>query len=103
MASAVPAWVRPCPGGVLLDVVVQPRASRTRLAGEHGGRLKIQLAAPPVDGEANDELCRHLGSILGLPRRDVEIHGGATSRRKTVRALGVTCETAAGVLASKAP
>jgi uncharacterized protein YggU (UPF0235/DUF167 family) len=68
----VPAWARDVPGGCELDLLVQPRASRTRAAGEHDGRLKVQLAAPPVDGEANAAL----GAILerlepGLPPRGV--------------------------------
>lgn len=97
----MPAWLRACEGGVLLDVLVQPRASRTRIQGEHGDRLKIQLAAPPVEGAANDALCEHLARTLGIPRRDVGIAAGATGRRKTVRVLGVDRETAGRVLASK--
>jgi uncharacterized protein len=43
-------WARDEAGGAILELLVQPRASRTRAVGEHDGRLKIQLAAPPVDG-----------------------------------------------------
>ena len=46
--------------GVRLAIQVQPRASRTELAGIHGDALRIRLAAPPVDGAANEELIRFL-------------------------------------------
>ena len=82
-------WLREVPGAVVLEVLVQPRASRTRAAGEHGGRLKIQLAAPPVDGEANRALVEFLAEELGIRKVDVAILRGETGRRKTVRVSGV--------------
>ncbi len=81
-------WLRAVPGGVALEVLVQPRASRTRVVGEHDGRLKIQLAAPPVDGEANAALVEFLARTLGVRRSDVVIERGETGRRKTVRVAG---------------
>jgi uncharacterized protein YggU (UPF0235/DUF167 family) len=56
-----------------------------------------------VDGEANAALCEHLARLLDVPRRSVEVASGGTGRRKTVRALGVSAATAAGVLASIRP
>ena len=82
-------WLRELPGAVVLEVLVQPRASRTRAAGEHGGRLKIQLAAPPVDGEANRALVEFLAEELGIRKVDVAILRGETGRRKTIRVSGV--------------
>jgi len=76
-------------GGVELAVLVQPRASRSRVVGEHAGLLKIQLAAPPVDGAANDALVELLSEVLGVPRRAVRLVAGETSRRKRVRVDGV--------------
>jgi uncharacterized protein (TIGR00251 family) len=81
-------WLREVPGAVLLEVLVQPRASRTRAVGEHGGRLKIQLAAPPVDGEANRALVEFLAEALGIRKADVAIERGETGRRKTIRVVG---------------
>ncbi len=78
---------------MVLAVVVQPRASRTRVVGEHGGMLKVQLAAPPVDGEANAELVRFLAGCLGVPRASVELLSGETSRRKRVLLRGATIES----------
>jgi uncharacterized protein (TIGR00251 family) len=82
-------WLREVPGAVVLEVLVQPRASRTRAVGEHDGRLKIQLAAPPVDGEANRALVEFLAEALGVRRGDVAIERGEAGRRKTVRVAGV--------------
>jgi uncharacterized protein (TIGR00251 family) len=77
-------------GEVVLDLHVQPGAKRTEVAGTHGDRLKIRLAAPPVDGAANDELVRFLAEAFGVPRRNVTIVTGATARRKRVRIEGAT-------------
>ncbi|HEV8322116.1 MAG TPA: DUF167 domain-containing protein [Myxococcota bacterium] len=78
--------VRAAPGGagVLVDVLVAPRASKTRVMGVHDGRVKVALAAPPVDGAANDALVRLCAALLGVPRGAVRVSAGETSRRKTV-------------------
>ena len=83
------AWLKPMPAGVELAVLVQPRASRTRVVGEHDGLLKIQLAAPPVDGEANAALLEFLARCLGVSRRQVTLAAGDTSRRKRVVVQGL--------------
>ncbi len=98
------AWARDGGGGAVLEILVQPRASRTRALGEHGGRLKIQLAAPPVDGEANAALVEVLADALGVRRADVAILAGETGRRKRVRAAGVSAaDAAARLLAAVRP
>lgn len=68
----------------LLDVLVQPRAARTELAGLHDGRLKLRLTAPPVDGAANAALVEFLAERLGLPRSAIGVASGDSGRRKTV-------------------
>jgi uncharacterized protein (TIGR00251 family) len=85
----MPGWLREIQGGVVLEVLVQPRASRTRIVGEHDGRLKIQLAAPPVEGEANTELVAFLAELLRVKKAAVTLMRGETGRRKTVRVDGV--------------
>lgn len=90
----VAVWVRDVSGGAELAILVQPRASRTRIVGVHDQLLKVQLAAPPVDGEANDALIRFLADRLGCGRGALSLVAGETSRRKRVRVLGMT---AAGV------
>jgi hypothetical protein len=90
-----PTWARDEGTGAVLEILVQPRASRTRVIGEHGGRLKVQLAAPPVDGEANAALVEFLAGALCVRRTDVRILRGETGRRKTVRVTGVTAAAVA--------
>jgi len=94
----MPAWLREEPGGIVLEVLVQARASRTRVAGEHGGRLKIQLATPPVDGEANAALVEFLADALGVRKADVAIVRGESGRRKTVRVAGAAATAATAAL-----
>jgi uncharacterized protein len=99
--SATPPWARDGSGGAVLELLVQPRASRTRVVGEHDGRLKIQLAAPPVEGEANAALLAFLADALGLRRADLALLAGESGRRKRVRAAGVAAaEAAARLLAA---
>jgi len=70
---------------VLLPVFVQPRASRNALAGIHGGALKLQVTAPPVEGAANDACIRFLAGVLGLHRSQLSIVQGSQARRKIIR------------------
>ncbi|MCU0620265.1 MAG: DUF167 domain-containing protein [Gemmatimonadales bacterium] len=72
-----------------LTIHVQPRASRTEVVGLHGDALKLRLAAPPVDGAANDALLQFVADTLGRPRRDVTLEGGAAGRRKLLRVEGL--------------
>ena len=77
---------------MVLDLHVQPGASRTGIAGLHGGRLKIRLAARAVDGRANEALIEFLAEELGVTRRRVHIDAGLSSRRKRVVVEGVSGE-----------
>jgi uncharacterized protein (TIGR00251 family) len=79
-------------GALLFSVRVVPRAARSSLSGEHDGALRVRIAAPPVDGAANEELVRVLAEALCVPRRDVEIANGHSSKIKQVRARGATRE-----------
>ena len=82
--------VRDSKGGAILTVHVQPKAARTAWVGIHGEALKIRIAAPPVDGAANEELLRFLAEQLSLPRAAVRIESGEGSRLKRVRLEGTT-------------
>ena len=75
--------------GVRVAVHVVPRAAKSAVLGVHGDRLKIALAAPPVDGAANAELVAFFARALGRPKRDVELVAGLTSRKKTLAIAGV--------------
>jgi uncharacterized protein (TIGR00251 family) len=81
-----------------INVYVQPRASKTVIAGMHDGCVKIRLAAPPVDGAANAALVEFVAEQLGIAKSRVRITAGLTSRRKTVEVDGVTAEQVAGAL-----
>jgi uncharacterized protein (TIGR00251 family) len=70
------------------------------VVGEHDGRLKLQLAAPPVDGEANAALVQFLAGALGVRKGEVAVLRGETGRRKTVRVAGVAAAAVMAALAS---
>jgi len=80
-------------GGASMDVTVQPRASKSAFVGIHEGRLKIRIAAPPVDGEANEELIRFVARFFDLPKSAVSIAQGHRGKRKRVLLTGVSCES----------
>lgn len=67
---------------------MQPGAARTTVAGLHGGRLKLRLAARPVEGAANAALTEFLATRFGVPKRDVQILAGARARAKRVAVSG---------------
>jgi hypothetical protein len=69
---------------LILDLHVQPGASRTEFAGKHGERIKIRLAAPANEGKANAALIDFLADYYGVPRRNVRITAGLKSRQKRV-------------------
>lgn len=74
--------------GIVLNIHVQPRASKNQICGVQGEALKIRLTSPPVDGAAN-KLCREfLADLFGVARSYVEILSGETSRHKRVRISG---------------
>jgi len=75
--------------GVRFAVLVAPRASREAVLGEHDGALKIALTAPPVDGAANDALVAYLAKRLSVPKRSVQLIGGASTRRKRIEVVGI--------------
>jgi hypothetical protein len=74
---------------LVLDVRVQPRASRSEIAGVHGERLRIRLQAPPVDGKANAALVEFVAGLFAIPRARVTIEHGLTGRDKRLRLRGV--------------
>ena len=67
----------------------QPGARQTQLAGTHDGKPKIQLKAPPVDGEANKALIAFLSRLCGVPKASISIEMGASGRTKRVEVAGL--------------
>lgn len=92
-ARAEPAWVAEGPEGALLRLHVRPRAAHSEVVGVHGegsaARLKIRVAAPPVDGAANAEVLRLLAVELRVPRANLELSRGAASSSKDVLVRGI--------------
>ena len=73
-----------------ITVRVQPKAKRSEVTGYADGVLKVRIAAVPEKGRANQELVKLLAEVLGVPRSDVTIQKGATSRTKLVRVEGLS-------------
>jgi uncharacterized protein len=83
--------LRETAAGVSFKVRVQPRASRTAITGVLGDEiLKIALAAPPVEGRANEALVRFLAEFFDVPPSAIEIVSGGQSRSKVLRVAGVS-------------
>jgi uncharacterized protein (TIGR00251 family) len=76
--------VKETAGGLVVPLVVAPRAGRDCIRGEHGGRLKVSVTAPPEKGKANEALCRFLAAELGVSRSQVRVLAGHSSRLKEV-------------------
>jgi uncharacterized protein (TIGR00251 family) len=85
-------------GAITFAVRVVARASRTEIAGEHEGALRVRVAAPPVEGAANEELMRFIAKSLGVAARDVEIISGHTSKMKVVRVCNASRAAAESLL-----
>jgi uncharacterized protein (TIGR00251 family) len=77
-------------GNVILAVRVQPRASKTEIAGVTDGALKVRLQAPALEDRANEALCEFLAHLLKTPKSAVRILSGHRSRSKRVEIRGVT-------------
>ncbi len=84
-----PVWAHRDGSDWLLDLHVQPGAKTTAVVGEHGGRLKLKISAPPVDNKANVHLLTWLAAQLGVPKSKVRLVRGESSRQKTVAVSGV--------------
>jgi len=70
--------------GVEITVHIQPGASRSELAGEHGDALKVRISARAVEGAANAALTEFMAQRLGVARREVRIVRGEKSRHKVL-------------------
>ncbi len=84
----------------MLDVVVQPRASKEGLGPVHGDRLKVRVHAPPADNEANEAVVELVAKALGVPKSAVAIAAGRTGRRKTLSIAGPGPDLVLQVLAA---
>ena len=86
------AWLRDSGEGVVLSLHVQSGAKQTEVIGLHGASLKIGLAAPTVDGKANECLLEYLADTLNMPKRKVTLVSELSSPSKRVVVVGMTAE-----------
>lgn len=81
-------WYRHQHETILLGLHVQPGAKRSEIVGLHGNALKLKLAAPPIEGRANEALLKFIAELFDVPLRNVELKQGEQSRRKLVVVVG---------------
>jgi len=81
-------WFRRDGETITLSLHVQPGAKRSEIAGLHGEALKVKLAAPPVEGRANDALLEYITELFAVPLRNARLIQGARSRHKVVAVTG---------------
>ena len=93
-------WLHDEGSDVVLSLHIQPGAKKTGIAGPHGDALKIRLAAPPVDGKANEALVAFIAEKVGAGRTAVRLISGQTSRTKRVRIDGIAAAVVLARLAS---
>lgn len=107
----MPPWLRPADAGVEISIHIQPGATRSELAGEHGEALKVRISARPVEGAANAALTEFMARCLGVARREVRIVRGEKSRQKVLWApvapelaqRRLSCDPGPGTPPSRAP
>ncbi len=85
-------WYRRNGDVITLTLHIQPGAKRTDVAGLHGDALKIRLAAPPIEGRANEALLKFIAESFGVPVRQVELKQGGQSRHKVIAVTGSKVE-----------
>lgn len=72
---------------LLLNIYIQPKASRDQIVGVHGEELKIAITAPPIDGKANAHLTKFLSKAFKVPKGNIKILKGELGRHKQVRII----------------
>lgn len=72
---------------LILKIKVEPRSSKAGVVGPYGDALKVKLTSPPVEGKANKELIELLAKEFGIPKRDIEIISGQSSKNKIVKLM----------------
>lgn len=94
MTGAPTPWLARTATGWTIAVHVQPGAKRSAVAGQHGERLKLRIAAPPVEGRANTTVIAFVAERLGVPRAQVSIARGERSRDKVIAIAVPECNPA---------
>lgn len=79
-------------GAIFFRVKAVPKSSKSEIAGEIGGALKVKLKSPPVDGAANAELVKLLSKIFDVSKSEIEIVGGESSKNKNLKISDICAE-----------
>lgn len=90
--NTTPKWLRVRADGVSISCAIQASAKKTEVVGEHGDHLKLKIAAPRVDGAANEAICEFLAKEFSIKKRDVVIEHGGFGKTKVIFLAGVTAE-----------
>jgi len=85
VTAAAGDWYRWDGTSLRIEIAVKPRAKTDGAAGLHGGRLRVALKAPPVDGKANLHLIGWIAGEFGVAKQAVQLLRGETGRLKTLR------------------
>ena len=94
------ACLSEAPGGVYLQVVVQPRSSKTCIVGLQGEELKLKLTPPPVEGAANKLCCEFVARLCGVAKSKVRLVSGDKSRHKRLMIEGIEASVVASKISS---
>lgn len=92
-------WLKAENGGVVLNIKVQPKSSKSEIVGILNNQLKIKIKAPPVDGLANEELIRFLSKTLRVKQNQISLLTGTTSKTKRIFVSSVDLEQVRLILA----
>jgi len=85
-------WLKTSKDGVVISIHLTPRAKRDAIEGRHGEALKVRIKAPPVEGKANEYLLKFIAGKLSIPRANVAMIRGETSRDKQVLVTGLSTD-----------
>ena len=85
-------WIKEENGAVIMNVLLQPRASKNELVGIQGDCLKIKVTSPPVENQANMRLCEYLSELIGISKRKIEVVKGEKTRIKKVKISASTLD-----------
>lgn len=96
-------WCEELLGGVVLHIKAQPKAAKNQIVGLHGNppRLKVRIAAPPLDGRANTELLKFLAEVLKVPVSKLRFIRGETSKNKDILCEGISREIVKNIVPSE--
>lgn len=98
----IPPYLKVVPKGIVLNLHVQPRSTRTALAGLHGSSLKLKIQPPPVDGAANKACQQFLAKLFKVSKSSVVLKSGANSKEKAFLIVGISLDYALARLPKQA-